>query len=124
MILGTGIDMIEVERVAFSAGRDSGFREMVFSKREIEYCESKASPFQHYAARFAAKEAFLKAIGRGWDSSLALHEIEIVNEVNGKPRLLLSGKTAETLESLEIRSIHVSLSHLKTYASAVVIVES
>jgi holo-[acyl-carrier protein] synthase len=124
MILGTGIDMIEVERVAFSAGRDSGFREMVFSKREIEYCESKASPFQHYAARFAAKEAFLKAIGRGWDSSLALHEIEIVNEVNGKPRLLLSGKTAETLESLEIRSIHVSLSHLKTYASAVVILES
>jgi len=116
--------MIEVERVAFSAGRDSGFREMVFSKREIEYCESKASPFQHYAARFAAKEAFLKAIGRGWDSSLALHEIEIVNEVNGKPRLLLSGKTAETLESLEIRSIHVSLSHLKTYASAIVILES
>ena len=124
MILGTGIDMIEVERVAFSAGRDSGFREMVFSKREIEYCESKASPFQHYAARFAAKEAFLKAIGRGWDSSLALHEIEIVNEVNGKPRLLLSGKTAETLESLEIRRHHVSLSHLKTYASAIVILES
>ena len=124
MILGTGIDMIEVERVAFSTGRDSGFREMVFSKREIEYCESKASPFQHYAARFAAKEAFLKAIGRGWDSSLALHEIEIVNEVNGKPRLLLSGKTAKTLESLEIRSIHVSLSHLKTYASAIVILES
>jgi len=53
-----------------------------------------------------------------------LHEIEIVNEVNGKPRLLLSGKTAETLESLEIRSIHVSLSHLKTYASAIVILES
>jgi len=124
MILGTGIDMIEVERVAFSVGRNSGFREMVFSKGEIEYCETKASPFQHYAARFAAKEAFLKAIGRGWDSGLALHEIEIVNEPNGKPVLRLSGKTAAALASLTIRTIHVSLSHLKTYASAVVILES
>jgi holo-[acyl-carrier protein] synthase len=124
MILGTGIDIIEVERVAFSTGRNSGFRELVFSEREIEYCESKASPFQHYAARFAAKEAFLKAIGRGWDSGLALHEIEIVHAANGKPQLLLSGKTAAALESLNIRTMHVSLSHLKTYASAVVILES
>jgi holo-[acyl-carrier protein] synthase len=124
MILGTGIDIIEVERVAFSTGRNSGFRELVFSEREIEYCESKASPFQHYAARFAAKEAFLKAIGRGWDSGLALHEIEIVHAASGKPQLLLSGKTAAALESLNIRTMHVSLSHLKTYASAVVILES
>jgi holo-[acyl-carrier protein] synthase len=123
MILGSGIDMIEVERIAFSVGRNSGFREMVFSAQEIAYCESKAAPYQHYAARFAAKEAFLKAIGRGWDSGLALHEIEIVNESNGRPRLQLSGKTATTLESLEIRNIHVSLSHLKSYASALVILE-
>ncbi len=124
MILGTGIDMIEVERVASRVGRDSGFREMVFSIQEIEYCESKAAPFQHYAARFAAKEAFLKAIGRGWDSGLALYEIEIVNEENGKPRLRLSGNTAITLASLEIRQVHISLSHLKTYATAIVILES
>jgi holo-[acyl-carrier protein] synthase len=123
MILGSGIDMIEVERIAFSVGRNSGFREMVFSAQEIAYCESKAAPYQHYAARFAAKEAFLKAIGRGWDSGLALHEIEIVNESNGRPRLQLSGKTATALESLEIRNIHVSLSHLKSYASALVILE-
>ena len=123
MILGSGIDMIEVERIAFSVGRNSGFREMVFSAQEIAYCESKAAPYQHYAARFAAKEAFLKALGRGWDSGLALHEIEIVNEANGKPLLRLSGKTAAALESLEIRNIHVSLSHLKSYASALVILE-
>ena len=62
MIIGIGIDIIEVERIAHRVGRDTGFREFVFSKNEIEYCESKAHPFQHYAARFAAKEAFLKAI--------------------------------------------------------------
>jgi holo-[acyl-carrier protein] synthase len=124
MILGTGIDMIEVERVAARVGRDSGFREMVFSKQEIAYCESKAAPFQHYAARFAAKEAFLKAIGRGWDSGLALNEMEVINEENGKPQLRLSGNTAKALESLGIGTIHVSLSHLKSYASAIIILES
>jgi holo-[acyl-carrier protein] synthase len=124
MILGTGIDMIEVERIAQRAGRETGFRELVFSRQEIAYCESKAFPFQHYAARFAAKEAFLKAIGRGWDSALALHEIEVRNAGNGKPELQLSGRTAAALQSLGIRHIHVSLSHLKSYAVAVVILES
>lgn len=116
--------MIEVERVAERVARDTGFRKMVFSTAEIEYCESKADPFQHYSARFAAKEAFLKAIGTGWDNGLTLHEIEIVNEKNGKPFIRLSGDTAKTLGPLNIRSIHVSLSHLKSYASAVVILES
>lgn len=124
MIIGTGIDMIEVERVEARVMRDTGFREMVFSIGEIEYCESRADPFQHYSARFAAKEAFLKAIGSGWDSGLTLHEIEIVNEKNGRPLIRISGNTAITLVSLNIRAIHVSLSHLKSYASAVVILES
>jgi holo-[acyl-carrier protein] synthase len=124
MILGTGIDIIEVERIATRVGSDSGFREMVFSKREIEYCETKAAPFQHYSARFAAKEAFLKAIGRGWDSGLALNEIEVINEENGKPLIRLLGNTALTLSVMKISHIHVSLSHLNSYATAVVILES
>ncbi|HZK65593.1 MAG TPA: holo-ACP synthase [Puia sp.] len=124
MILGTGIDMIEVERVAARVGRDSGFRELVFSKSEIDYCESKAFPSEHYAARFAAKEAFLKAIGRGWDSGLALQEVEIIHGKNGEPLLKLSGKTAEAVGSLGIRAMHVSLSHLKSIATAIVILES
>jgi holo-[acyl-carrier protein] synthase len=124
MIVGTGIDIIEVERIALRVGRDSGFRDLVFSKDEIMYCESKAFPFQHYAARFAAKEAFLKAIGRGWDTGLSFHEIEVVNQANGKPGLRISGQTEKELKSLGIRSMHVSLSHLKTMATAVVILES
>lgn len=124
MIIGTGIDIIEIERIAARVGRDTGFRELVFSKDEINYCDSKTFPFQHYAARFAAKEAFLKAIGRGWDSGLSLFEIEIVNEPNGKPGLRLSGQTEKELESLGIHLIHLSLSHLKDIATAIVILES
>ena len=124
MIIGTGIDIIEVERVAHRVGSDNGFREFVFSKNEILYCDSKAFPFQHYAARFAAKEAFLKAIGKGWDSGLALHEIEIVNMPNGKPELRLCGQTEKELAHLGIRSVCLSLSHLKTFATAIVILES
>jgi holo-[acyl-carrier protein] synthase len=124
MIFGTGIDMIEVERVARSVGRDSGFRELVFSQKEMAYCESKAAPFEHYAARFAAKEAFLKALGSGWTEGLSWNEIEILPEENGKPVLRVCGQTAKTLEGLQIRRIHVSLSHVKNMASAVVILET
>src|SRR5450755_4185129 len=120
MIIGTGIDIIEVDRIAARVGRDNGFKELVFSKDEMNYCDAKASPFEHYAARFAAKEAFLKAIGRGWDSGLLLNEIEIINDANGRPGLRLSGQTEKELSSLGIRSIHVSLSHLKTMATAIV----
>jgi holo-[acyl-carrier protein] synthase len=124
MIIGTGIDIIEVERITLRVGRDSGFRELVFSKDEMNYCDSKAARFEHYAARFAAKEAFLKAIGRGWDSGLALHEIEVVNQANGKPGLRITGQTEKELAPLGIRFIHLSLSHLKSMATAIVILES
>ena len=124
MIIGTGIDIIEVDRVAQRVGNDNGFRELVFSKNEISYCDSKAFPFQHYAARFAAKEAFLKAIGRGWDSGLTLYEIEIINQSGGRPVLQLSGETEKELAHLGIRSVHLSLSHIKSTATAIVILES
>jgi len=124
MIIGTGIDIIEVERIALRVGRDSGFRELVFSKNEMDYCDSKTTRFEHYAARFAAKEAFLKAIGRGWDSGLLLNEIELINQPNGKPEMRITGQTEKKLASLGIRFIHVSISHLKTMATAVVILES
>ena len=123
MIAGLGIDMIEVERVAEKIGKESGFRELVFSKKEIEYCDAKANKFEHYAARFAAKEAFLKAIGTGWASGTAFNEIEVFNDANGKPEIMLHGQTAITLAAMGNKKISVSLSHLKTIASAVVIIE-
>jgi holo-[acyl-carrier protein] synthase len=124
MILGIGIDIIEVERIANSVGKDSGFRELVFSKDEIKYCNSKASPYEHYAARFAAKEAFMKALGSGWGNGLSFNEIEVVNRENGKPVLRITGQTEKELSRLGIQIIHVSLSHLKTMATAFVILES
>jgi len=124
MIKGTGIDLIDVERVAYRVGRTEGFREMVFSAAEIEYCEARGNKYEHYAARYAAKEAFFKALGTGWVNDTAYHEVEVFNDEAGKPGIKLLGKTAETLSSWGTISIAVSLTHLKTMAAAVVIIES
>jgi holo-[acyl-carrier protein] synthase len=96
---------------------------MVFSKTEIAYCESKTNKFEHYAARFAAKEAFFKALGTGWLEGTHFNEVEITNDESGKPALVLLGETKKTLSAWGISKILVSLSHLKTIASAVVIIE-
>ena len=115
--------MIEVERIAAKIGKESGFRELVFSPGEIEYCEKKTHKYEHYAARFAAKEAFLKALGTGWKQGTNFNEIEISLDEQGKPRLVLLGETAQSVLSLDPCKIWVSLSHLKNLASALVIIE-
>ena len=123
MTHGVGIDMIEVERVASGIDKESGFREMVFSAKEIVYCELKKNKFEHYAARFAAKEAFFKALGTGWVENTLFNEVEVINNCNGKPEIHLSGVTKNTVDIMGINRILVSLSHLKTMASAIVILE-
>lgn len=123
MIAGLGIDLIEVERVATGINKEAGFRELVFSPNEIDYCETKTNKFEHYAARFAAKEAFFKALGTGWAEGTAFNEVEITNDERGKPQLVLLGATKKSLDSWGIIKISLSLSHLKTIASAVVIIE-
>lgn len=123
-IYGVGIDLIEVERVAEKIGKKAGFKELVFSQSEISYCELMTNKYEHYAARFAAKEAFFKAIGTGWRNGTAFNEIEITNDENGKPAISFLGNTAIALAELKLGKIAVSLSHLKTMASAVVIIEN
>ncbi|MFN8242417.1 MAG: holo-ACP synthase [Ferruginibacter sp.] len=123
MIAGLGIDLIETERVAEKIGKDSGFRELVFSAAEIAYCETRANKYEHYAARFAAKEAFFKAIGTGWVNGTAFNEVEVLHDAAGKPHLHFLGKTADTVKKLQPGSITVSLSHVKTMATAIVIIE-
>ena len=123
MISGVGIDMIEVKRVAEKIGKESGFRELVFSEKEIAYCESKKKRFEHYAARFAAKEAFFKALGTGWLEDTRFNEVEVINNNEGKPGIILSGLTLKTINAMGIKKILVSLSHIKKTASAVVIIE-
>ncbi|ASZ11475.1 holo-ACP synthase [Chitinophaga pendula] len=124
MIYGIGTDIIEVARVEDKIRRVKGFRETIFSTAEITYCEQQAAPYQSYAARFAAKEAFLKALGTGWGhGNLHFNEVEIVNDKYGKPILHLVGDAADKLASLQIKCIHASLSHIKDTAMAMVIVE-
>lgn len=124
MIFGIGTDLIEVARVADKLEKKTGFKELVFSPAEIIYCEARACKYEHYAARFAAKEAFLKAIGSGWRKGTAFNEIEICNDAEGKPELKFTGNTATTLADMKLGRIFVSLSHLKTMACAMVIIET
>ena len=123
MITGVGIDMIEVDRVKESMKKEAGFREMVFSEKEIAYCQPKVNRFEHYAARYAAKEAFFKALGTGWLDGTAFNEVEIINLPNGKPEIGFLGLTATTLKKLKLKNVQVSLTHLKLMASAVVVIE-
>jgi len=124
MISGIGIDTIEVSRVAKEIAGSDGFAERYFSAGEIKYCGSKRGRARNYAARFAAKEAFFKALGTGYRGGLAFHEVEIRNNRLGKPEIALLGKTKRLCRKHKIRGIHVSLTHTKDYSSAVVILEA
>ena len=104
--------------------KKQGFKELVFSADEIIYCEARTYKYEHYAARFAAKEAFLKAIGTGWRNGTAFNEIEIYNDEEGKPEIRFHGLTAKTIAELKLGKSFVSLSHLKTLAFAMVVIES
>jgi holo-[acyl-carrier protein] synthase len=123
MIFGIGTDLIEVERVADKMEKKTGFKELVFSPAEIIYCEARANKYEHYAARFAAKEAFFKAIGTGWRNGTAFNEVEIYNDEVGKPELRFLGNTAKTITGMKLGKIFVSLSHLKSMACAIVVIE-
>lgn len=123
MIFGIGTDIIEVDRIRKVMERDIGFRDKIFTPHEIEYCESRKFKYQHYAARFSAKEAFLKAIGTGWRYGIRFGDIEVTHDPLGKPEINVYGKAKEWCEQEAVSKIHVSLSHLKELATAVVLIE-
>lgn len=122
MILGIGTDIVDVARMSKSIENEK-LKERLFSLNEIAYCKLKANKAENYAARFAAKEAFSKALGTGFRGEIAFLEIEIVNDELGKPSIKTSGKTSELIIQRKIKTIHVSLSHTKEMALATVILE-
>jgi holo-[acyl-carrier protein] synthase len=127
-IVGTGIDIIEVERVQRALTRTiiaERFRQRVFTEAEIVYCESRGRPrYQSYAARFAAKEAAMKALGTGWNRNVGWNEIEVVRQPGQAPTIVLHGKTAQFARHRNISRLHLSISHTAAVAIAHVIAES
>jgi holo-[acyl-carrier protein] synthase len=125
MIYGIGTDIVEVQRVEEKIRKGRSFLELVFTPLEIAYCEQQAASYEHYAARFAAKEALLKALGTGWGNNggVNFNEIEVRNDAAGKPEIHLIGNAAARYTQLNIKQILVSLSHIKAAAVAMVIIE-
>ena len=126
-IIGTGVDIIEVERVEQALTRPltgARFRARVFTAAEIAYCESRGRPrFQSYAARFAAKEAAMKAMGTGWNRNVGWAEIEVARERGRAPTIMLHGKAADFARKRNIARFHLSLTHTAATAIAHVIAE-
>ncbi len=124
MIIGVGIDIVEVDRMGRSLDDKDGLLDEIFTSSEIEYCRKKRFPAEHFAARFCAKEALFKALGEGYRGGMSWREIEIQNDDSGKPQIVISGKVKRLADSLQVGSIFLSISHSRQYAIANVIVES
>jgi len=117
--------LCEVPRIESAIARHGQrFIERIFTEREIEYSESKANRFERYAARFAAKEAGMKALGTGWHGGVRWRDFEVSNLSSGRPTLRFHGKASEIAEKLGVRSIALSLTHTAGQALAMVILES
>jgi holo-[acyl-carrier protein] synthase len=125
MIVGIGMDMAETSRIQEAVERHGErFLQRVFTSQEIAYCQQHRNRYERFAARFAAKEAAMKALGTGWRGGISWQDIEISNLPSGKPCLRLSGKALEFYRSLGGSRILVSLTHTGPYALAQVIIES
>jgi holo-[acyl-carrier protein] synthase len=124
VIVSIGIDITEISRVREVLARTPRFRERVFTERERAYCDSRgARGPEHYAARFAAKEAAFKALGTGWSSDLSWHHVEVVTQDSGAPALRLHARARELFDALGATHAHLSLSHTSGHAVAQVIFE-
>jgi holo-[acyl-carrier protein] synthase len=124
LIIGTGVDLAEVPRIRASIERHGErFLKRVFTPLEIAYVERKANRFERYAARFAAKEAGMKAIGTGWRGGITWQDFEVANEPSGRPTLRLSGRAAEVAAELKVRRIALSLTHTAEHGMAFVVIE-
>ena len=124
MIVGVGTDLLDVARMARELAREgAGFRDDVFTPAEVAYCESKAHPARHLAARFAAKEACWKALGGAGPEGLSLREVEVLRPAEGPPGLVLTGRAKAIADALGVTRALVSLAHTPTLASASVVLE-
>jgi len=125
MIVGLGIDVMEVARIADAIRRHGDpFVDRIFTAGERAACDQRADRVLALAARFAAKEACLKALGTGWAEGLAFRDVEVVRDGNRPPHLVLHGEASRRATSLGVVRSHVSLTHQPGIAAAVVVLES
>jgi holo-[acyl-carrier protein] synthase len=124
MIVGTGVDLAEVPRIKASIERfGAKFINRIYTPSEIAYVERKANRFERYAARFAAKEAGMKAIGTGWKHGVRWQDFEVANLPTGKPTLRFHGVAAQIADRLKVRNVSLSLTHTSELGMAHVILE-
>ena len=124
MIIGTGVDICEVPRIAESIARfGDRFLQRVFTEGEIRYCQSKRNSTERFAARFAAKEAAMKALGTGFSRGVTWTHIEVAHAPGGRPVLRLTGTTSQIADKLGVKRISLSVTHTESTAMAVVIFE-
>jgi holo-[acyl-carrier protein] synthase len=118
-IIGTGIDIVECERIEQMIRRHGeGFLGRVYTPGEVRYCQARRRAVEHFAGRWAAKEAVLKALGTGWRKGMAFTDVEVRNTAAGSPKVTLRAVAADRAERLGIRSILITISHCRQYATA------
>ncbi|HTG00559.1 MAG TPA: holo-ACP synthase [Nitrospirota bacterium] len=124
MIAGIGIDLVKISRLDKAGKNHGGFLERVFTEREREYCSKMKFPAQHYAGRFAAKEALLKAIGTGMSGGVKWTEMEVLHGDGGGPVVNVSGRVRDLLDLKGVKHIFLSYTHDDGYAVAQVVLEA
>lgn len=125
MIVGSGLDIAEVDRIEAAIQRHgTPFLERLFTPGEVSYCERHKNKFERYAARFAAKEAAMKALGTGWSHGVRWRDIEVTRQATGRPTLRLAGAALQIAERMGVKNISVSITHSGNLALAQVIFET
>lgn len=125
MIQGVGTDLVDVARLQRAAARHGArLLARVFTPAEIEYCHSQSRPFESFAARFAAKEAFFKALGTAARDGISWQDMEVRRDGRSRPELVLHGRARELADARGVVQVHVSLSHTAHYATAMVVLEA
>lgn len=118
MIVGIGVDLVKIERINKAGKNHSGFLDRVFTEQEQEYCSKQKFPAQHYAARFASKEAVLKAIGTGWSAGVKWTDMEVLHGEGGGPIVNIFGRVKDLMDLRGVKQVLLSYSHDGDYAVA------
>lgn len=123
MVVGIGLDIVEVERIAKALRGSKSITERVFTPEEIRYCSQRKNKYQHFAGRFAAKEAALKALGTGWQAGIRWRDVETTAGPMGQPQLTLYGRAAAIFKESKARRSLLTITHATDYAVACVVID-